>query len=112
MTDLHTAIRGALPANSGSGDIMWEDWADGIIAAIAPLVVPRESLEQVDYWCPVHGTALCPENYMLMSDGATAPGYHGVWDESLRCGRRSSTPRRSTATRRLVSEVASSNLNA
>lgn len=50
MTDLHTAIRGALPANSGSGDIMWEDWTDGIIAAIAPLVVDKATLEHVGWY--------------------------------------------------------------
>jgi hypothetical protein len=42
-------------------------------------------------WCPVHGNALCPEDYMLMRNGVAAPGY--TWDESLRCGKRQPTYR-------------------
>lgn len=59
--------------------------ADAVLAAI--------SLEQVGWWCPVHGSALCPEHYMLFSDGGVAPGYRGVWSEEMRCGQRQPTYR-------------------
>jgi len=37
---------------------------------------------------PVHGSALCPEDYMLKSDGTPWAHYADVWSEAARCGRR------------------------
>ncbi len=42
--------------------------------------------------CPVHGTALCPEEYMLYKDGSIRPGYAADWQESIRCGQRPARP--------------------
>ncbi len=38
-------------------------------------------------WCPIHGNALCPEEYMLRQDEQVATGYSTIWNESLRCGK-------------------------
>lgn len=37
------------------------------------------------HWCPVHGSALCPELYMLDRNGQVKPMYHGIWDDDFRC---------------------------
>lgn len=42
--------------------------------------------------CPIHGTALCPEEYMLDQDGEPRVTYEGVWQEVFRCGRRPPRP--------------------
>ena len=42
--------------------------------------------------CPIHGTAACPEEYMLNVDGSSRAGYSGHWQESYRCGQRPPKP--------------------
>ncbi len=42
--------------------------------------------------CPVHGNALCPEEYMLNVDGGIRAGYSVYWQEEYRCGRRPPRP--------------------
>ena len=37
------------------------------------------------HWCPAHGSALCPEMYMIWDDGTPKPGRE--WQEAWRCGR-------------------------
>ncbi len=32
--------------------------------------------------CPIHGTAACPEEYMLNEDGSLRVGYLGQWQEA------------------------------
>jgi len=55
--------------------------ADAVLAALG--------LEQVgDGWCSTHGTARCPEQYMLNAAGTPIHGYRNVWREDIRCGRR------------------------
>ncbi len=65
---------------------------------IRELKIHAEKLEQDlksahDYirGCPVHGTALCPEEYMLNQDGIPKLMY-GDWQESWRCERRPPRP--------------------
>ena len=36
------------------------------------------------HFCPVHGTALCPEMYLLQRDGTPKPTR--IWNETMRCG--------------------------
>ena len=38
--------------------------------------------------CPVHGSALCPEDYMLLRDGTPRADYAAHWHEGMRCGLR------------------------
>lgn len=45
-------------------------------------------------WCPIHGTALCPEDYMLRRDGTVSAGYAAHWSEAIRCGKRQPTYRK------------------
>ena len=40
-------------------------------------------------FCRVHGSALCPESYMLNSNGHPWAEYADSWDETMRCNRRS-----------------------
>jgi len=40
-------------------------------------------------FCRVHGSALCPESYMLDSSGRPWAEYADSWDETMRCNRRS-----------------------
>ena len=42
-------------------------------------------------WCPIHGDALCPEEYMLNRGGPPWPDYARHWSEELRCGQRRPT---------------------
>lgn len=42
--------------------------------------------------CPIHGTAACPEEYMLNVDGSSRAGYSGHWQEAYRCGQRPPKP--------------------
>jgi len=41
--------------------------------------------------CPKHGSALCPQHYMLNARGEPWPNYVDAWNESLRCEPRTMT---------------------
>ncbi len=58
---------------------------------IRELKIHAEKLEHdlkaaLDYirGCPVHGTALCPEEYMLNQDEVPRVTYKDVWQEAFR----------------------------
>lgn len=90
--ELRDSIARALYANRmGFDHTRWTPDRQAIEAADAVLaVLPQQpTYEQVGMsWCLRHGSASCPEQYMLLSDGSVAPGYQSGWSESLRCGQR------------------------
>jgi len=53
----------------------------------------RDAIEtKVAQWlCPVHGSAACPEGYMLRASGVPYSAYQRAWNESVRCGQRPTT---------------------
>lgn len=69
----------------GEGD--WMAYRDAAEAVLDEFVAAGQG------WCPVHGDALCPEQYMLFADGRIAPGYSQFWSEDIRCGQRQGTYR-------------------
>lgn len=43
-------------------------------------------VEKHTTWCPTHGTALCPEDYMLDYNAKPLHTYRQLWREDMFCG--------------------------
>lgn len=72
-----------------------QDWIDRNLGYLAAQIIFKAGWHKSEerfkptsvHFCPIHGTALCPEIYMLASEGAPWPQYAAVWKESMRCGK-------------------------
>ena len=102
MSDLRDVLAEALydVGADGPDDGTDENGRHDFSLYLADELIERLGMEQVgDGWCPVHGSASCPEQYMLRSDGSVQAGYRDHWSEDVRCGKRQPTYRLSASGR-------------
>ena len=91
LIDAVQALLLRMPMNPGALHGKAADIVDGGIdlgGGVRLAIVEEFGSTEQGGWCPVHGSAFCPEQYMLANDGSVMHGYRHVWDEAIRCDQR------------------------